>query len=491
MLRDAMRFSFGLQRRWVKEQQREARTIRVLLWLSPYCINCFGFCIACLLLSAFSIMIFFFVETPDFSSNLRFEGFFVELASIMMTSLGFHMIFLLALASFSPHQFQLLARSSKPNGACVNSTLTTIASFLPVLICATMDWMDRGIESGMDFDGTGTGMVLSVCIVALTTLSYLFLAGFYSDLLFYYGYWQFFPMSTVTFISFPDVVEVDETRFETNNRVDNDDSGDDEGVEDNDDDDGNNTTIAIEDDDDLVEDMDWEPTPDVKIFSCDEDTTPCASTSTCTLRDESGGVHFLPQLVTTGTGTTDVVTTGSTCTRDEANDSVPAKKKKRYRTCRLLLQPGRARRSIPEVGAVFLQDPVTATHIVPQDDGTSTCTSTCNEIARGTRIVASVVRANKKKKFRPCRLLCLQSGRARRSIPEGEAHIFQVPVISPNIVQRDDVYDADGIGRGCQMNASVCERDAPACDTIEKDEVKFKIETETGTESEAETKTLK
>ena len=295
------------------------------------------------------------------------------------------MIFLLALASFSPRQFQLLARS-KPNEACVNSTLTTIASFLPVLVCAAMDWMDCGVESGMDFDGTG--MVLSVFIVALTTLSYLFLAGFYSDLLFYYGYWQFFPMSTVTFISFPDVVEVDETRFETDNH---DDSGDDEGVEDNDDDDddGHNTTIANEDGDDLVEDMDWEPTPDVKIFSCDEDPTLCTST----LRDDSGGVHFLPQLVTTGTSTTHVVTTGST--RDESNESVPA--------CGLLLQPGRARRSIPEGGAAFLQDPVTATHVVPQDDGASTC----NEIARGTRIVASVVRANKKKKFRPCRLLSI------------------------------------------------------------------------------------
>ncbi len=113
-------------------------------------------------------------------------------------------------------------------------------------------------------------------------------------------------------------------------------------------------TIANDDDDELVEDMDWEPTRDVKIFFCDEDAP---------LRDDRGGVHFLPQLLTPGTSTTHVP-------RDEANEIVFA---------------GRARSSIPEAGeAHFLQDPVhvsvavTSTNIVPRDDA--------DGVARGCRI---------------------------------------------------------------------------------------------------------
>jgi len=84
------------------------------------------------------------------------------------------------------------------------------------------------------------------------------------------------------------------------------------------------------------------------------------------------------------------------------------------------------------------------THIVPQEDA--------NEIARGPPNDASVnIPAMKKRKFQPCRLF-LQSKRARRSIPEAEAHFFQVPVTSTNVVPRDD--DADGIGQGYQMNFS-------------------------------------
>ncbi|MFN7263268.1 MAG: hypothetical protein ACK5TW_00150, partial [Cyanobacteriota bacterium] len=249
-------------------------------------------------------------------------------------------------------------------------------------------------------------------------------------------------------------------------------------------------TIANNDDDDLVEDMDWETTPDVKISFCDEDA----------LCDDSGGVHFLPRLVTTGTSasTTHVP-------RDEANEIVFAKRKKKFRPCRLLVRSGRARRSIPKAGeAHFLQDPVpvavppvTSTNIVPRDDADGVArgcrihasdgdceivgpgcdmietkdihieikikTKTeithiyivpqedANEIARGPRNDASVVPAKKKRKFRPCRLF-LQSKRARRSIPEAEAHFLQVPVTSTNIVPRDD--NAEGIGRGCQMDFS-------------------------------------
>ena len=193
-------------------------------------------------------------------------------------------------------------------------------------------------------------------------------------------------------------------------------------------------TIANDDDDELVEDMDWEPTRDVKIFFCDEDAP---------LRDDRGGVHFLPQLLTPGTSTTHVP-------RDEANEIVFA---------------GRARSSIPEAGeAHFLQDPVhvsvavTSTNIVPRDDA--------DGVARGCRIHNSDCdceidaqgcdmietkdgQIEIKIKTKTEMSLFLPSKRARRSIPEAEAHFLQVHVISTNIVPRDD--NADGIGRGCQM----------------------------------------
>jgi hypothetical protein len=177
----------------------------------------------------------------------------------------------------------------------------------------------------------------------------------------------------------------------------------------------------------------------------------------------SGDFHFLPQLVTTGTGTST-----THVPRDEANEIVFAKKKRKFRPCRLFLQAKRARRSIPEAGeAHFLQDPVhvsvpvISTNIVPRDDA--------DGVARGCRIHNSDCdceidaqgcdmietkdgQIEIKIKTKTEMSLFLPSKRARRSIPEAEAHFLQVHVISTNIVPRDD--NADGIGRGCQMDFS-------------------------------------
>ncbi|MFN7263247.1 MAG: hypothetical protein ACK5TW_00040, partial [Cyanobacteriota bacterium] len=91
------------------------------------------------LLSAFSTMILFFVETPDWSSSLvrpnKFEEIVVGTACAVVNSWIFTTVVVLVLAlvsgcgcKFHPLTF------SKLNGGRVESTLTTIASFLLALI---------------------------------------------------------------------------------------------------------------------------------------------------------------------------------------------------------------------------------------------------------------------------------------------------------------------------------------------------------------------
>ena len=184
----------------------------------------FGFCCAYLLTitTTFTFstitMMFFFVDTSDWSSTLvrqnRFDEFVVvrEIAHwALLTLMGFIALYFIASTS-SYHRSQSLPMSEQ-NQARVTGPWTTCGWFLLALMLALMDWMEHDLDCRMDF-----GFIFA-CFIAHKVMHFAFLVAFRS--------WKFFFSTTKASV-----------------------------VTDDDDD---------EEDDDTADDMDWEPTSNATI----------------------------------------------------------------------------------------------------------------------------------------------------------------------------------------------------------------------------------
>jgi hypothetical protein len=359
-----------------------------------------------LLLFTFSTMMFFFVDTSDWSSTLvrpdRFDEFVVHeiawAALTVMVSLA--PLFVASIISY--HRSQSVPMSGQ-NQACVTGPWTTFGWFLLALMLTLLHWMEHDLDCRMDFG------YFFVCYVVLTMIHFAFLSAFRS--------WMYFFSDT-------------KPRYVIEDDDDDDDDDDDE-------------------DDENIEDMEWEPSIDVTIhplrrvhFSFELVTSTHivprdrlhevargrAGRALPSIPEGPERVHFFEDLVSkthfVPRDSTNEIARGRqivepSCERndddDEDNENIED----------MECEPSIDVTIHPLRRVHFSFELVASTHIVPRDSA--------NEVARGRPFVAPSFEKNL-----PGRLF-LSSGRALPSIPEGpeRVHFFADLVSKTHFVPRD------------------------------------------------------